>query len=362
MAFSNNGLPAQALRYSMLAVASVHRGDSLAVYTRYKGAALRALAASVTTIDGDTGEAARHVAGVMLLSSLYMQPCFMTGNEWLVYLNGAREVIKKSGFASMVCDSDDVSELMDWVYHQDVFSRFTSFHWRRGEGNPFRRLDEVPEYQIFNHPLRRPKQGRQILGLFHDVFDLMLYQAPAAEGLDRSRDEEMARVTQLTDEVESMVYADHMQAVADSSDLCVGEDPVPWRENDEMPSVFELYRLSALLCLARTGESRFGWPASIEAILDKAMAVMQDMETCQRQFPVLVLGSQARTEEQRRVVIDLLERSTKSVAGRTLVCLQKSIEFSWVQADLHADEDLLLDFGQLMRTLCGNCMSVPNLA
>lgn len=72
MAFSNNGLPAQALRHGMLAVASVHRGDPLAVYTRYKGLALRALSESVNAIDVDAGEAARHVAGVMLLSSLYV--------------------------------------------------------------------------------------------------------------------------------------------------------------------------------------------------------------------------------------------------------------------------------------------------
>lgn len=72
MAFSNNGLPAQALRHGMLAVASVYRGDPLAIYTRYKGLALRTLSELVNAIDVDAGEVVRHIAGVILLSSLYV--------------------------------------------------------------------------------------------------------------------------------------------------------------------------------------------------------------------------------------------------------------------------------------------------
>lgn len=72
MAFSNNGLPAQALRYGMLSVASVHRNDDTSTTAMYKALALRALASSVHEIDDDAGEAARHVAAVMLLSSLYV--------------------------------------------------------------------------------------------------------------------------------------------------------------------------------------------------------------------------------------------------------------------------------------------------
>lgn len=85
-----------------------------------------------------------------------MQACFMTGNEWLGYLAGARVLTQRSRFSTMAHDSDDIAELMDWVYHQDVFSRFTSYYWRAQEGNPHRRLSEVPGYKLFvSRDLRR---------------------------------------------------------------------------------------------------------------------------------------------------------------------------------------------------------------
>lgn len=79
MAFSNNGLPAQALRYGMLSLASVHRNDDMSTTAVYKALALRALASSVHEIDGNSGEAARHVAAVMLLSSLYVSTGWLLG-------------------------------------------------------------------------------------------------------------------------------------------------------------------------------------------------------------------------------------------------------------------------------------------
>lgn len=70
MAFSSNSMSATAMRYGMLALASEHRGDRTKDVMGYKVAALRALATSVESISGDTAEAARHVAAVMLLSSM----------------------------------------------------------------------------------------------------------------------------------------------------------------------------------------------------------------------------------------------------------------------------------------------------
>ncbi|KAH7041523.1 fungal-specific transcription factor domain-containing protein [Microdochium trichocladiopsis] len=362
MAFSNNGLPAQALRYGMLALASVHRNEDVSISMRYKGLALRALANSTDEVARSAGEAARHVAAVMLLSSLYMQACFMTGNEWISYLAGARELTKKSRFALMVHDSDDISELMDWVYHQDVFSRFSSFHWRRGYGNPHRRLDEVPEYQPYAHPLQAPKPNRKILSLFHDVFDAMKYQPLTASGMGLTQDEELARLLDLQEQVRNAKYVEQCPPRSGTLDVMETEDELARRDLVDMPAVFELYRLAALTCLARTGESRFGLPAKIDGLLEDALGIMRRMETCQRQFPVLVLGTQAKTEPQRRAVVDLLDRTTDALTGRTMACLKRSVEVSWVQMDLHADQDLILDFSQLMRTLCGNCSSVPNLA
>ncbi|KAH7024863.1 fungal-specific transcription factor domain-containing protein [Microdochium trichocladiopsis] len=369
MAFSSDSLPAQALRHGMLALASVHRRDHTAVITGHERAALRALAASVADVHGNPAEAARHIAAVMLLSTLYFHGCWSTGNEWIAYLRGARELIEKCQFDAMVCDSDDISELMDWVYHHDVFSRYTSHHWRRAEGNPHRRLDQVPEYQIFNHPLQSARQGRNLLGSFHEVFDFMLDE-PAALGSPESLDAagcdaEMARLVRLQERLRDLRYVapPPRQRPAERFLELGAEEAEAARQDDaDTPAVFELYRLSALVALARVGESRFGQQTDVDSLLEQAVEVMKGLETCQRQFPLLVLGSQVVTDEHRRVVMDLLTRSVASETGRKMMCLQSSVKFSWVQMDLHADQNMVFELGVLMRTLCGNCLSVPSLA
>lgn len=215
-----------------------------------------------------------------------------------------------------------------------------------------------------SHPLETPRESRQMLSVFQDVFEVMEYDGNAQDSVGLSRDEEMGRVVALQDYFRSIRYARPATRSPSCQDLMVEvEGDVAGREADDMALVFELYRLSGLVCLARTGETRFGWMSGceVEGLVDEAVVVMSQMETCQRQFPLVVLGSQARTDRQRRAVSELLDRTMSKATGRTIGCLRKTIEVSWIQTDLHADQDLLLDFGQLIRALCGNCLSVPNL-
>jgi len=70
------------------------------------------------------------------------------GNKGLTYLRSARELICRCHFNDIVYGSNDISELMDWVDHRDVFSRFPSFYWRPAEGNPYWRVDQAQEYEL----------------------------------------------------------------------------------------------------------------------------------------------------------------------------------------------------------------------
>lgn len=215
-----------------------------------------------------------------------------------------------------------------------------------------------------NHPLESPRESRQMLSVFQDVFEVMEYDGNGQDSVELSRDEEMGRVVALQDYFRSIRYVRSTTGSPDRQGVIIEvEGDIAGREADDMALVFELYRLSGLVCLARTGEIRFGWTSGyeVDGLVDEAVVVMSQMETCQRQFPLVVLGSQARTDRQRRAVSELLDRTMSKATGRRVGCLRKTIEVSWIQTDLHADQDLLLDFGQLIRALCGNCLSVPNL-
>lgn len=204
--------------------------------------------------------------------------------------------------------------------------------------------------------MRCPKPGPHVLALLHQVFDFML--DPESHG-ELSRNDEMAELQKLQIQIRNLDYESQrrIQTVPNET-----RDEMSSREDAQMPLIFEMYRLSALVCLSRAGESRFSWPNEGDALMEEAAEVMDRLGNCQRQFPLFVLGSEAQTNEHRQVVMELVDRSMADHAGRSLTCLKKSIEFMWVQRDLHADQDLLLDVSMMMRTVCGNCLAVPNLA
>ncbi|GKT43336.1 uncharacterized protein ColSpa_03517 [Colletotrichum spaethianum] len=66
---------------------------------------------------------------------------------------------------------------------------------------------------------------------------------------------------------------------------------------------------------------------------------------------MFILSCEARTDERRAAIINLINRTERSARTRSLKGLRDLIQSIWVQQDLHADSDLLVNYHGIISTV-----------
>lgn len=102
----------------------------------------------------------------------------------------------------------------------------------------------------------------------------------------------------------------------------------------------ELFRCAGLIYLHRVlkGEHRHSEPVSL--LLDKAYSLLQDLEVCEAPWPLFIIGMEARTEDDRKLVLSLLGASVKRRPLGNLVQVERMVKSAWVQEDLGGEPTL----------------------
>ena len=104
-------------------------------------------------------------------------------------------------------------------------------------------------------------------------------------------------------------------------------------------SVVELCQLVALVYLERAAGSFLADKARVGQRIERAFSILGGLEVCERPFPLLILACEARNDEQRITILDLIARTEKNTPVRNLNLIKSIIRSIWVQDDL-ADEDI----------------------
>ncbi|GAB1319906.1 Fungal-specific transcription factor domain-containing protein [Madurella fahalii] len=68
--------------------------------------------------------------------------------------------------------------------------------------------------------------------------------------------------------------------------------------------------------------------------IDKAFGIFATLGSCERQFPVFILGCEARNDDQRAVVLDLISRTEKNISSRSFNLVRLLLQALWAQDDL----------------------------
>jgi Fungal specific transcription factor domain len=100
-----------------------------------------------------------------------------------------------------------------------------------------------------------------------------------------------------------------------------------------------LFQLALLVYLERASGGSFVQSETMRSRLDAAFTIFSQLKTLHRQFPLLILGCEARSDEHRMVVLDLISRTEESTHVRSLQNLKGIIQSLWAQDDL-AERDL----------------------
>ena len=127
--------------------------------------------------------------------------------------------------------------------------------------------------------------------------------------------------------------------------------------SDDTTLVMQLYQLAVLLFLNRSFEAVIDQPMRTQQHVDKAFAILPRLSSCKQQFPIHVIGCEARTDEQRAVVLDVISRTQMS-SSRSLKYCKRILQSVWAQDDLANGTNI--GYGDKLTAVISHCLIIPS--
>ncbi|EEU43814.1 uncharacterized protein NECHADRAFT_73999 [Fusarium vanettenii 77-13-4] len=326
MALSDNSPCATAILKSALALASYHRDRDHSHADRLKIAALRALAASTQGVIG-ADESIRHVAAGMLLCTLEIYQMSAASSHWLWYVCGSKLIIKNAKLDE-ITGSNDMTTLIGWVHYSDVLARFSLRHWQpdllEGTGSPI-----GAHFEPFRPTVCAEVQPAHLVGPPHEVLYLLseVCDAVVEPSDPRFHTHDYQQYLKLLEwKLRKIdISTDDNNTLTDGS-------------RSDSDKAVELYQLATLIYLKRASPDNPKERSRLPEWIERSFEILSQLEHCQRPFPLLILGCEARTDDQRAMVLDLISRTERSIHFRNPGSIKMMIQRIWVQNDLIEEE------------------------
>ncbi|KAG8163033.1 hypothetical protein KVR01_007511 [Diaporthe batatas] len=348
MAMTQDTVSGLACLYAVLAFSSLHRYGINEQALQLKVQAIQSLSASVAGEPLTSEQATQHVAASMILGAFEILNPLEASGEWLVHTWGAMDVIQTTGLRDQPCGSN-AGHLLDWVQYHETISRFTMHHWRHKSLVPTTTARIGHRTQDIQHlPLT---QYRPNMPSVNPTFAILNLLSEISETLIDPRD---PRST--TGE-----YQAHLKDM----DRRIKEIPANSAQTSTDPDskfAVELYQMATQIYLARASQSPWEPAADLDSLIDSAFSGPVQYCSCEHFFPLLILACEAQKDEQRVAIINLIERTQRDTRIRSIQGVKDTIQSIWVQQDLHRDDDVVVDYLDIMSAVISSCRSVPSLA
>ncbi|KAI1328536.1 fungal-specific transcription factor domain-containing protein [Xylariaceae sp. FL0255] len=350
MTLTSDTAPAQALMCALLAFSSLHRNGLQPEAIRLKIAALQALSSSAREAARSPTQASQHIATCMLLCAFEILLPLDSSGDWLWYINGALEIVQNAGLREESGPSH-VANLLEWVYYHDTLSRFTTCHWRN-KNVALEQADttraNLRGNQFFPLPRDRPRPRSgnptyAVLDVLSDVCDTLVDPSDPRS----QEDAYLERLKTLEWRV------NNLPNLPPTTERFASPPP-------DMSMAASLYQIATMVYLVRASHSSWGPSANLDYLVDKILATGMHEPTCRHVFPLFILALEARTEEHRASVLDLIARTQKESRSRYLDHFKTQILTFWKQQDLQADSDLLLNYQGLMKAVINSNNALPS--
>ncbi|KAI1126523.1 fungal-specific transcription factor domain-containing protein [Nemania abortiva] len=355
MMFTHDTVSRRALSYAMLAYSSLHRSGLHRQTMLFKVTALEALSASANEATQGSAEAAQHVAACMILCAFEILLPSESSGEWLWYIRGALEVVQSTRLGDESDTSSNI-DLVNWVYYHNSMSRFTLSHWR----HKYLDVENTPTscnlVSQFNQcarpaeerpppPFLSPAHG--ILNVLSEICEVLLDPSDPRSGDIAYRDR-LRGLEWMVDNIPSFT------PLSDSTKLD--------KSTEDIEFTVQLYQIATRVYLARASQNPLEPCVNLDALIDEAFrGPIQDCY-CRHFFPLLILACEARGEEQRAAILNLIDRTERKGYMRSMETFRKQVESFWIQYDLHADDDLILNYLSVMKTIISSNPALPSYA
>ncbi|KAH6653261.1 fungal-specific transcription factor domain-containing protein [Truncatella angustata] len=348
MALARDTTPGLALFYALLAFSSLRRNGIHQQAIQFKVLALQFLSASARGGGPlDSTAAIQHVAASMLLSAFEILLPSESSGEWLWYLLGAMEIIQATRLEDQLQDGD-IAYLLEWVYYHNALSRFSMHHWRHKSLSPDRDSpnDSTTRGRQYSYITKHrqlwpsPNPAYAILNLLSEICDTLLDPRDPRTQTEAYK----SRVKALEQRVESPII------IPDST-----------TPEDDSIAAAKRYHLATQIYFARASQDPWEPPsARLDSLVDRAFIPHVGSTSCVHFFPLFILACEARTDERRAIVLEILDQSESRTRIRSMKGLKSVILSIWVQQDLHADNDLLTSYYGIMSTVISSGNALPS--
>ncbi|CAG9984578.1 unnamed protein product [Clonostachys byssicola] len=358
MALARDAHSGLAIFYAILAISSLCRRGLHQEAVQYKLAAIHVLFEYVKGGSIGPADAAQHVAACMLLAAFevrskdfekkfgYEVTALFTqiitphesSGEWLRYVRMAADLIQRNQLEVHLA-ADDVRNVLDWAHYQSALSKFTTAHTKGATVKPNSFESDDPDIiaisqlpTILDYPSSRTK----ILNLLSTTFDTIIDPRSQLGQSEGYKD----RLVNL----KRIIQAFPVTPLYNNTSPC--------------PKTTELYRIVTIIYLYRASQGFLQFSEEIESLTNRAYSMPNEWPCCFHFFPVLILSCEARTEERRLWILRLLKRSSHGPRGRELQALRIAVQSLWVQQDLHADSDVLINYYGLISSVVSSSSSL----
>ncbi|KAK7986947.1 hypothetical protein PG988_001935 [Apiospora saccharicola] len=326
-----------AVQQSLLAFASTHRHGVHTRAAEHKIAALKALA-DISGCEIGTAEAVQHVAAGMLLCSYEMHHSSCTTGHWLSYLIGIQDIIRATGLDTVRHDPD-IAMLLDWAYYYSVLARWSRQHWQRKE---FAGVQLAP-MRLHSQTSSYSTTKLAYIELLSEMCDESLTPLPLEESNSKDQPE----------------YKGYLQ-ILDWRIRGLPSTPGCDDFGADSEAKLELYRLAMLIYLNRATESTLNQTsAKTQQQLDRGFSILSQLGLCDQQFPIFILGCEARSDVEREAVLGLIQRTEKHGTSRSFNYASRLLEAFWAQNDLGSFDRRGLGYRDRLSDVISRCRVLP---
>ncbi|KAF4987223.1 hypothetical protein FDECE_15534 [Fusarium decemcellulare] len=313
----------------LLAISALHvSGEARAI--RFKTKAIT-MTRTALSLESSNAVVIGNLASSMLLY-LYETLHMSSPIAWSVYLSGVKHVLQCSVERSAFLGNYNV--IFDWIIYHETMVQFGQLYWARDGMKPFCRR------RISNLFRKRPRFGKSVeadvtgcdpnvLDAISKIFDLIMGEEglPASWSVDLLELEGKLRM-KLLDPLESTLE----------------RGTTPW-----MHAVTILHSVATLVWVNRSVRGYCGTEATHQALVTQGVKILGQLKTCDLPWPLFIIAGETRTDEQRRIILNIIHQTRESSRTEHMDMVEELIETVWIYDDL--DPDGLLSYNDKLRSV-----------
>lgn len=126
---------------------------------------------------------------------------------------------------------------------------------------------------------------------------------------------------------------------------------------DNATLTMQLYQLALLLYLRRSSDGLIDQGIKTQILVERAFDILGRLSFCRQQFPIHVIGCEARKDEQRAAVLDIISRTEKMGSSRSFSYCKRILQAVWAHDDLGDGDNI--SYWYKMNSLISHCATTP---